>query len=121
MVQLPLDTTKAPVALAYDEYGNPENSTTATRYDWLGAQQRSSETVTGTVLMGARLYDPALGRFLSTDPVPGTDTAYDYAGQDPVNQTDLLGTYRHWKISWHWTYVDVKFDRMGTNDFLDYW
>ncbi|WP_367323500.1 DNRLRE domain-containing protein [Streptomyces sp. HUAS ZL42] len=121
MVQLPLDTTKAPVALAYDEYGNPEDSTTATRYGWLGAKQRSSETVTGAVLMGARLYDPSLGRFLSTDPVPGPDTAYDYAGQDPVNQTDLLGTYRHMKISWHWTYVDIKFDRMGTNDVLDYW
>jgi RHS repeat-associated protein len=121
MVQLPLDATKAPTALSYDEYGNPEDSTTATRYGWLGGKQRSGESVTGAVLMGIRLYDPALGRFLSTDPVPGPDTAYSYAGQDPVNQTDLLGTYSHWKIHWHWTYVNIQFDRMGTNDFLDAW
>ena len=42
--------------------------------------------------MGARLYDPALGRFLQIDPVwGGSAGAYDYAWQDPVNNVDLDG------------------------------
>jgi hypothetical protein len=44
--------------------------------------------------MGKRSYIPALGRFLSPDPVKGgSANAYDYANQDPVNQFDLTGEY----------------------------
>lgn len=43
--------------------------------------------------MGARPYDPALGRFLATDPIEGGSlNNYDYAGQDPINGYDLTGT-----------------------------
>ncbi|MFG2948477.1 RHS repeat-associated core domain-containing protein [Streptomyces adustus] len=94
-VQLPLDTTQAFVALAYDEYGNPEESTASTRYGWLGGKQRSSETATGAILMGVRLYDPATGRFLSIDPVAGgSANAYEYCAGDPINKFDLDG--RSW-------------------------
>ncbi|MFF1847071.1 DNRLRE domain-containing protein [Streptomyces sp. NPDC058217] len=90
-VQLPLDTTVAPIALAHDEFGNPESETVATRYGWLGSRQRSGETVTGAILMGVRLYDPSIGRFLSIDPVPGGNAnAYAYPA-DPVNNYDLDG------------------------------
>ncbi len=42
--------------------------------------------------MGARVYVPQMGRFLQTDPVVGgSANAYDYAGQDPVNDNDLAG------------------------------
>jgi hypothetical protein len=42
--------------------------------------------------MGVRSYIPALGRFISPDPVPGgSANAYDYANQDPVNNFDLTG------------------------------
>jgi RHS repeat-associated protein len=64
------------------------------RYGWLGAAQRSAETLGGLVLMGARLYSPTLGRFLSVDPVPGgSASAYDYCNADPVNCTDLAGLW----------------------------
>jgi hypothetical protein len=43
--------------------------------------------------MGARPYDPAVGRFLAVDPVDGGSlNNYDYAGQDPINNYDLDGT-----------------------------
>ncbi|CAK7285164.1 RHS repeat-associated core domain-containing protein [Streptomyces misionensis] len=70
-LQLPADSSAAPTVLDYDEYGNPRTDQPATRYGWLGGKQRSGETPTGLLLMGARLYNPGTGRFLSTDPVPG--------------------------------------------------
>ncbi|WP_307790501.1 DNRLRE domain-containing protein [Streptomyces actuosus] len=108
-VELPLDSAASPTALAFDEFGDPQGGTEATRYGWLGGKQRSSETVTGALLMGVRLYDPATGRFLSVDPVPGgSANAYDYCGGDPVNRYDLDG--RFWgfhvspgaKLAWHY-------------------
>jgi len=81
--------------LAYDEYGNPELGTAALRYGRLGGKQRSTVTVTGATLMGVRLCDPTLGRFLQTDPVPGgSANAFDYVGGDPVNMYDLNGMLR---------------------------
>ncbi|MER5309236.1 DNRLRE domain-containing protein [Streptomyces sp. NPDC002773] len=91
-LQLPLTAGNAPVALDSDEYGNPRAGQPATRYNWLGAKQRSTETLTGLTLMGVRLYNPATGRFLSKDPVyGGSANAYEYGNADPVNQQDLDG------------------------------
>ncbi|MFG3493817.1 DNRLRE domain-containing protein [Streptomyces sp. NPDC047928] len=91
-LQLPLAADRAPVALDNDEYGNPRAGQQAVRYNWLGAKQRSAETLTGLVLMGARLYNPATGRFLSIDPVRGgTANAYEFSFADPVNRPDVSG------------------------------
>ncbi|MCM3886310.1 RHS repeat-associated core domain-containing protein [Frankia sp. R82] len=75
------------------EFGSPYFPSSAyPRYGWLGAKQRSRDTLSGLTLMGVRLYDPSLGRFLQTDPVPGgSDNPYDYAHQDPYNTFDLDG------------------------------
>ena len=54
------------------EYGLPRAASTApSTYGWLGGKQRSTNDLAGLTLMGVRLYNPATGRFLSVDPVPG--------------------------------------------------
>ncbi|MFJ2110842.1 DNRLRE domain-containing protein [Streptomyces sp. NPDC087850] len=107
-LQLPLDTSKAPIALDSDEYGNPRSGQAAARYSWLGGKQRSAETLTGLTLMGVRLYNPTTGRFLSTDPVYGGNAnAYDYVHADPLNRFDLDGKWS-WRKAWKSTKRFVK-------------
>ncbi|WP_249125997.1 DNRLRE domain-containing protein [Streptomyces sp. A2-16] len=91
-----------------DEFGNPTDTDTD-RYGWLGGQERPTATATDAILMGVRVYDPATGRFLQTDPVPGgSANSYEYAGQSPVSYADPAGTY---KISWGWTQMHVTLSR----------
>ncbi|MFJ4007918.1 DNRLRE domain-containing protein [Streptomyces sp. NPDC090023] len=91
-VRLPLDQSGTVVAQSFDEFGNPESGTPATSYGFRGGTLRDSGTVSGDIVMGQRVYDPSTGRFLQTDPVPGgSANAYDYAGQDPLNQQDDSG------------------------------
>ncbi|MFD5917981.1 DNRLRE domain-containing protein [Kitasatospora sp. NPDC058201] len=106
VVALPLDPAKPPTAVTFDEYGNRLPGAAPLRYGWLGGQQRSAETPTGAVLMGVRLYAPALGRFLTTDPIKGGNaTAYDYVSQDPNIRFDLDGQWSWgWaRKAWTWT------------------
>ncbi|WP_228771476.1 RHS repeat-associated core domain-containing protein [Actinokineospora iranica] len=65
-------------------------------YGWLGQHQRPHEHAgaLSIVQMGARPYSPALGRFLTVDPVEGgSANDYDYVAADPVNSTDLDGKW----------------------------
>jgi RHS repeat-associated protein len=83
--------TKLKATFGYDEFGKPASGS-AGRFAWLGGQGRRTELPSGVIQMGQRSYVPALGRFLSGDPVRnGSASAYDYANQDPVNNTDLGG------------------------------
>lgn len=52
-------------------------------------------------LMGARVYIPALGRFVQLDPkVGGSANGYDYVNQDPVNFNDPSGNEsENWLIN----------------------
>jgi RHS repeat-associated protein len=94
-LQLPLDTTVAPVTLDYDENGGPRQGQTPVRYGWVGGKQRAGDTASGLLVLGVRLYDPVTSRFLSLDPVyGGGDNLYGYPA-DPVSQFDLDG--QAWK------------------------
>jgi RHS repeat-associated protein len=80
----------------FDEYGNPKEGNPegvlTPKFGWLGSKSRRTELPSGVIQMGVRSYVPALGRFLTRDPVfGGSANAYEYAGGDPVNNFDLSG------------------------------
>ena len=106
------------------EYGAPRDTGITNRYGWLGAALRSNDTVGSLVLMGVRLYNPATGRFLTTDPVPGgNDNAYLYP-TNPLNSKDLSGDSRHFQTHWsNWyTHLRLRLDRYYSQRLVDsYW
>jgi len=90
------DNAGLPTAASYEstEYGAPRDAVnTPDTYGWLGAKQRSTNNLAGLTLMGVRLYNPTIGRFLTVDPVPGgNDNAYVYV-LNPTDQFDLNGKW----------------------------
>ncbi|GAA2829869.1 hypothetical protein GCM10010441_62990 [Kitasatospora paracochleata] len=88
----------------YAEFGAVESGTPG-GYGWLGATGRGT-ALGGTVLMGARVYNPQTGRFLQTDPVfQGSANPYEYAAQNPVTKSDTSGcsVCQWYRINTQWT------------------
>ncbi|MEV7353829.1 DNRLRE domain-containing protein [Kitasatospora sp. NPDC091276] len=100
-VQMSPDGTQDLAVYHYDEYGNVADATGTTEYGWHGGELRASDSLSGLILMGVRVYDPATGRFLQTDPVlEGSPNAYGYP-VDPITMADLDGL--RWLKSWNAT------------------
>jgi RHS repeat-associated protein len=77
---------------AYDPFGNSrgETGSVVNSYRFTG---RADLGIAGVYDYRARLYSPALGRFLSKDPITArTDpNPYLYVGNSPLSRTDPLG------------------------------
>jgi RHS repeat-associated protein len=80
----------------YDPFGALRSGSApanATSERWVGDHDKTLDSTSGLIQMGARPYDPSTGRFYALDPVEGgSANGYDYAGQDPVNIFDFNGT-----------------------------
>ncbi|MFD6556047.1 polymorphic toxin-type HINT domain-containing protein [Streptomyces sp. NPDC058398] len=79
----------------YTPFGDERSGTlpTGTSHGFLG---KTEDTNTGLSLLGARVYDPHLGRFLSPDPLlvpnnPQSLSAYSYSNNDPIDMSDPSG------------------------------
>ncbi|MFF0097204.1 RHS repeat-associated core domain-containing protein [Streptomyces canus] len=85
------DTGKRTHTYAYGPTGLPRGTTTEAApqpFRYSGAYLDP----TGLYKMGARYYDPQLGRFNQPDPSGQEKNAYLYAGGDCINRTDPTGT-----------------------------
>jgi RHS repeat-associated protein len=81
-------------SFSYDPFGVPLQQRAANTWieGWTGKWDKKYDTTSMLVEMGARPYDPSLGRFYAIDPVQGGSfNNYDFAYQDPINNFDLDG------------------------------
>ncbi len=88
------DSGAATATHTYSPFGVPIDTppvdTTSHRYT--ARWDKQYDSTTSLVLMGARPYDPSIGRFLAVDPIDGGSlNNYDYAAQDPMDEYDLTG------------------------------
>lgn len=80
---------------------DPFGNTRGNAVDWTATQKgfhTGTEDPTDLVSMGARLYDPAVGRFISRDPIMAfVDSqqinGYSYAHNNPINSSDPSGLW----------------------------
>lgn len=89
------DVSSASQVTSYSEtteFGVPRVASSANApYGWLGSKRRDDSNFGGLIIMGARLYNPNTGRFLTVDPVAGGNAnAYIYPA-DPINTSDTSG------------------------------
>jgi RHS repeat-associated protein len=73
---------------SYDAFGDPSSSGSVANPFLYTGQQWEPES--GLYYYGARYYAPALGRFISRDPVLHSNP-YPYVDNDPINETDPTG------------------------------
>jgi RHS repeat-associated protein len=89
------NTAQTPTWRQYTPYGEPRGTAT-TAPDNRGFLNKPLNTSTGLTEVGARNYDPTLGRFISLDPILDTKdpqqlNGYTYAGNNPTTSSDPTG------------------------------
>ncbi|MFE0462841.1 RHS repeat-associated core domain-containing protein [Kitasatospora sp. NPDC058965] len=92
---------------SYDPYGNARGTVPGSWADGRGYLGRPADPTTGLDLLGARDYDPLLGRFLTVDPLlelgdPNQMGGYTYAGDNPSTGSDPSG------LAWYNNWGDFK-------------
>jgi RHS repeat-associated protein len=96
-VRLVVNTSNGLVAqrIDYDEFGNVL-SDSAPAFQPFGFAGGLRDRETGLTRLGARDYDPVIGRWTSKDRIRfvGGVNFYEYVGSDPVNYTDPTGLDR---------------------------
>jgi RHS repeat-associated protein len=95
--------TGLPAALRYDAYGSRSafagtDPAHPTDFQFAG-YAREADGSLGLVYLDQRYYDPAVGRFVSRDPIgwAGGITLYGYSDNDPVNGADPSGLSVTWE------------------------
>ncbi len=87
-----------PVWRQFTPFGAPRGTATGTWPDTNGYLDAPTQASTGLEILGARMYDPILGRFISPDPFFEADdsqeyNAYTYSADNPVTDSDPTGLY----------------------------
>jgi len=92
-----IDATTGTVTHRYsDPFGSPRGTAPAAWPSTHGYLNAPNDASTGLTHLGARDYDPVLGRFLSVDPVlspfnPQQNNGYSYAWNNPISHADASG------------------------------
>jgi len=80
-----------PVSYSYDAFGAIRTQSGSSPNSWLfTGEQRDADS--SLYYLRARYYDPAIGRFLSQDPL-AAGNLYAYVGNNPVNWVDPSGLW----------------------------
>ncbi|MEV7930864.1 ricin-type beta-trefoil lectin domain protein [Kitasatospora sp. NPDC088779] len=88
--------TKGITRRAFDPYGGLRGAAPTSWADNRGYLGKPVDSGSGLNLLGARTYDPSLGRFLTVDPVfqpgdPNQMGGYAYAANNPATKSDPSG------------------------------
>ena len=103
----------------------PNRQFSSTDYDY-GFNGKENDQEWGTQLVqdyGFRLYNPAIGKFLSVDPYARSYamlTPYQFASNSPVTNIDLDGLEKVTAVDHSFTYEDLKNPEISTDKKIEH-